>query len=86
MENAQSVFALVAEAAALPETFDLNGETRIDDVPGWDSFAWVAIITGIEEYFGTEFPIDRVDDIRNVGDLIEIVESLKPFQKTVISR
>lgn len=76
MQTAQKVLALISEAASLPANFELTTETFIKEVPGWDSFAWISIITGIETYCGTDFPIDHVDDLRKVGDLVSVTQSI----------
>jgi acyl carrier protein len=76
MHATQKIFALISEAASLPENFDLTAQTPIREVPGWDSFAWISIITGIEQYCGSDFPIDRVDELHMVGDLISITQGI----------
>lgn len=76
MSTTQKVFELISEAASLPPDFKLTPELPIKDVPGWDSFAWIAILTGIESHCGTDFPIDRVDSLRNVGDLVALADGL----------
>ena len=52
-------------------TFD----RMISDIPGWDSLAWIRIITAIETDTGKLFPVDRIDDVRNVGDLLALMQS-----------
>jgi acyl carrier protein len=81
MQASQKVFELISETASLPAGFELTTATPIKDVPGWDSFAWIAILTGIENYCGCDFPIDRVDSLRNVGDLVALAESLLKSRK-----
>ena len=76
MQTAQKVIALISEATSLPANFELTTETFIKEVPGWDSFAWISIITGIEAYCGSDFPIDHVDDLRKVGDLVSVTQSI----------
>ena len=76
MQTRQKVFELIAEAASLPESFELTSETLIREVPGWDSFAWISIITGIEAYCGRDFPIEHVDDLLKVGDLVSVTQTI----------
>ncbi len=75
--NATEIIAIVSEALALPRDYDLKPDVRIIDVPGWDSFAWVTIISAIEERSGTEFPVNTVDKIHKIGDLISVASNLK---------
>ena len=53
-------------------------QTTAQDVPGWDSFAMVKIIIGMQELFGIEFDTEELDDIRNVGVLIDMIEHHLP--------
>ncbi len=76
MQTTEKVFALISEAASLPGNFELTMETFIKEVPGWDSFAWISIITGIEAYCERDFPIDRVDDLHKVGDLVSVTQGI----------
>jgi acyl carrier protein len=81
MRASQKVIQLISETASLPAGFELTSDTPIKDVPGWDSFAWIAIVTGIESYCDRDFPIDRVDSLCNVGDLIALAEHLLASRK-----
>lgn len=66
---------LVAEmrlALELPADFEISDELEPDNIPGWDSMGWVRIISGIEDRFDVELPLDQVAEIRNVGDLKKI--------------
>jgi acyl carrier protein len=76
MQTTAKVFALISAAASLPGNFELTMETFIKEVPGWDSFAWISIITGIEAYCGRDFPIDQVDDLHKVGDLVSVTQGI----------
>jgi acyl carrier protein len=53
----------------------LTPQTQAKDVPGWDSLAHVRIVVGIEEAYGVEFDTNEVTGLKNVGDLIKLVES-----------
>jgi acyl carrier protein len=43
------------------------------DVPGWDSFRYVSLIMAIEERFGIKFSDGDIDELQNVGDLIDAI-------------
>ena len=46
----------------------------IAEIPNWDSMAWISIIAAIESRTGKPFPIDRIDDVRNVGDILTLAQ------------
>lgn len=43
------------------------------DIPGWDSFKQVEIIMACESRFGFEFEPHEIDELGNVGDLLDVV-------------
>ena len=59
------------------DTIVLTPETQARDVPGWDSLAHVRIVVAIEEAFGVEFETSAVTGLKNVGDLIRLLEAAK---------
>jgi acyl carrier protein len=53
----------------------LHANTQAKDVPGWDSLAHVRIVVSIEEAFDVEFDTSKVTALKNVGDLLQLLES-----------
>jgi acyl carrier protein len=56
------------------ERITLTPETTADDVPGWDSFNHINIIVGAEMEFGIKFNASELEDLKNVGDFVALVE------------
>jgi acyl carrier protein len=50
-------------------------QTTAEDVDGWDSLAHARLILALEERFGVEFPAARLFDLKNIGELIELIEA-----------
>jgi acyl carrier protein len=70
LERIQSVFR---------DTFDDDGlvlrpEMTADDVEGWDSLMHINLIYAIEQEFKVRFTTAEVTSLKNVGDLITLVE------------
>mgnify|MGYP003333042484 FL=1 len=76
MYTIEDIVSVISHTLELPETFEIKTETPIADVPGWDSFAWIAVISALEEHCGHEFPIDRIDGVRTIGDLVAILRGI----------
>ena len=60
------------------ETFDdaaikISREMIASDLKEWDSFNHVRLIVAIEERFGINFSTSEIADLRNVGDLMDLV-------------
>lgn len=57
------------------DTVMLTPETSASDVEGWDSLAHVRIMVAIEERFGVHFSNSEITSMKNVGELIALIES-----------
>ena len=52
----------------------LTPELSARDVDGWDSFKQIEIIVSVEERFGIKLNTREIDALKNVGDLVEVIE------------
>ena len=57
------------------DTLVLRPETTAADVPGWDSFNHVNLIVAVEARFNIKFKTAEIEALRNVGHLVEVIES-----------
>lgn len=48
--------------------------TTAEDVEGWDSFNHVNIVVAIESQFGIKFNAAEVEELRAVGELVNLIE------------
>ncbi len=53
----------------------LKPELSAKDVEGWDSFKQIEIIMATEARFGIKMTTRELDSLRNVGDLVRVVEA-----------
>jgi len=72
MALAEDTLVVISSVLDLPDNYRLRIDTRIADVPGWDSFAWISVIEALESHYGGEFPIDDIDRFHTVGDLVQL--------------
>ena len=56
------------------EDLKLTLQSTADDVEGWDSFNHVNIIVGAEMEFGIKFNAAELEDLKNVGDFVKLIE------------
>lgn len=56
------------------ETIVLRDQMTAADVPGWDSLAHITLIMDIEEAFDLRFTVDDIADLKNVGEMIEMLQ------------
>ena len=52
----------------------LTDEMTAKDVEGWDSLAHINLIMDVEEEFGLRFTVDDIADLKNVGEMIQMLE------------
>lgn len=53
----------------------LRDEMTAKDVEKWDSLTHMMMITKVEEMFGIKFKLKELNKLKQVGDLIVIIES-----------
>jgi acyl carrier protein len=57
------------------ETITLTRETTAKDVEEWDSLAHISIIVAVEKEFQTRFDLYEIKRLRNVGDMIDLINN-----------
>ena len=65
--------------AIFVDLFDDNGivitdETTAADINGWDSLAHITLIAEIEDAFDIKFTMKEVINMKNIGEMIDVVE------------
>lgn len=48
--------------------------TTAEDIDEWDSFAHISLIMEIEKSFSINFALGELQDLKNVGELVELIE------------
>jgi acyl carrier protein len=56
----------------------LTMETTRPEVRGWDSFAYVSFIVGVEVEFGIKFRVADVESFQNVGEIVQNIAARAP--------
>ena len=69
-EELQGVFRDVFDDDAI-ELFD---EMTADDIEDWDSLTHVKLIAATEKHFGLKFRLTELMILKNVGDMIKLIE------------
>lgn len=67
-------------AAVFQEVFDddevqISRETTAKDISDWDSLMHVTLLIRIERTYGIKFRSSEVAAIKNVGELVDLLES-----------
>ena len=56
------------------EDITVNDATTAADIEDWDSLEHINLVVAIEERFGVKFTMPEVNGMKNVGDMVTILE------------
>ena len=73
MEQVTAIFRKVLRNNSIV----LTDATTAADIRGWDSLTHLMLVSMIEEAFGTKFSIREVTEMKNVGELVDVLEQHK---------
>lgn len=57
------------------DTITLRSDLSAKDIPDWDSLTHIRLLFSIEREFRIKFTITEVGDLKNVGELIALIQS-----------
>lgn len=66
------------------EELIVSGETTAKDIEGWDSLMHVTLIIHIEKAFLVRFTSSEIAGLKNVADLIRLIERHRPSEKALL--
>ena len=56
------------------DALELSRDTTARDVKGWDSLRHLRLILAVEQTFKVRLPSTKVSNLKNVGDLADLIE------------
>ena len=59
------------------DAITLNPGTTAADIEGWDSFNHLSVIVAVETQFGIKMTTREIDNLKNVGDIVAVIQSKK---------
>ena len=54
-------------------TLSIDATTSASDIVDWDSLAQIRLLMAMEESFEIQFSLDEVEDLQNVGEIVELI-------------
>ena len=58
------------------EELEITRETCADDIEDWDSLEQINLLTAIEKKFSIKFKLADVRNLKDVGDLLDLVKRM----------
>jgi acyl carrier protein len=62
------------------DSIQLTMETKRDEVPNWDSFAYISFIVAVETEFGLKFGVSEIESFQNVGAIVQRISAILPVR------
>lgn len=69
LDRLQPLFRDVLDDDSLVITRDSNAE----NTPNWDSLAHINLIEVVEDEFKVKFALGELEELKNVGDLVDLI-------------
>lgn len=60
------------------DSIQLTENTTTADIDTWDSLNHIQMITSVEKHFKIRFELNELLNFKNVGDLLNAIESKRP--------
>ena len=60
----------------MDDSIVLGMETRREDVPNWDSLAYINFIVAVEMQLGIKFKVADVESFSNVGEIVAGIKAM----------
>ena len=57
------------------DTLELTPETVADDIPDWDSVSHITLVVETERVFGVKFKAAEIEELKNVGDFVRLIDA-----------
>ena len=57
------------------DSIELTPETTANDIDDWDSIEHINLIAAVVDAFGMRFHMREVSGMKNVGEMVQIIES-----------
>lgn len=73
----EKVVDVLKKTLDLDEKTDISIQTKMEDIPEWDSFGQVSLLSELEREFGVKFSFDEMIAINSVASIPEILEKKK---------
>ncbi len=74
-EQTQTALTDIFHSVFDDDTIMLRPDLTAADVDGWDSLAHVRLLLTVERKFGIKFNAIEAGKLKNVGELIELIDS-----------
>ena len=73
LKKIKKIFQLIFD----DKNLKISKKTSAKDIDEWDSLAQIKLISRIEKDFKLRFNIKEINNLKNVGEMIDLIEKKK---------
>ena len=70
-----AVFTRILRDLLMDDSIVLKMDTLRQDVPNWDSMAYISFVVAAESELGMKFKVAEVESFETVGDIVAVVRA-----------
>lgn len=59
------------------EDITIGEKTTAADIEDWDSLTHIMLLSAVEDEFGIKFDMKAVHGLKNVGEMVDLIEKLR---------
>lgn len=73
----EKIVDIIRRTLELDEETELSEQTTMEDIPEWDSFGQISLLSEFEKEFKIKFSFDEMIAINSVASILDILEKRK---------
>jgi len=70
-----AVFTRILRDLLMDDSITLTMDTRRQDVPNWDSMAYISFVVAVEGELGMKFGVAELESFETVGEIVAAVRA-----------
>lgn len=73
----EKVVDVIRKTLDVDEKTDISIQTKMEDIPEWDSFGQISLLSELEKEFEIKFSFDEMIAINSVASILDVLEKKK---------
>ena len=73
----EKVNEIVHNVLELGDDVEINMNTTREDIPEWDSFGQLAILSEIQDEYDVKFSVDEIQEMNSISSICDILSKRK---------
>lgn len=73
----EKIVDVIRKTLDVDEKTDISIQTKMEDIPEWDSFGQISLLSELEKEFEIKFSFDEMIAINSVASILDVLEKKK---------